>query len=150
MLSCSAVKSQGMEKESETFMVMLLVFPTRKQLYICLPIGSSEWIPCYIFLACAALPCISTHQFFLLLPFWSSLLSYQQWVSEWLGGDLPAGQSQPNIKVENPAVEGTTDHLGACIMWSEWRPKGGKGCEHLQQTATWEQGDKASFKIVSQ
>lgn len=70
--------------------------------------------------------------------------------SEWLGGDLPAGQSQPNTNVENPAVEWPTDNLGACVMWSEPRRKGGKGCEHLQQAATWEQGDKASFKIVSQ
>lgn len=29
VLSCSAVKSQGIEKESETFIVMLLVSPTR-------------------------------------------------------------------------------------------------------------------------
>lgn len=63
---CSAIKAQGKEKErnmpfglqhisSQIFVTCTEALLSRRQLNICLPMGSSERIPRFAFLACATL-----------------------------------------------------------------------------------------------
>jgi len=59
--SCSAYKVEGWRRKEGTFGVMALVFQSNhhhllswRGLNICLPMGSSEQVPCFSLLVCAA------------------------------------------------------------------------------------------------